>query len=272
MTDLSANADGLQPPRVVIASTADVPSGSSWTLTGSSGDTSWPVRGGSGVWAGEQVAMLDPMCPVGVDVSYTLRWVTPGGTVGTTQSAPVVRAAADLMAVTSLDGRRIVPVRIDLAWRDEVSVNSRIQRFDIPGSSRPVLRLDTVSGAAEGTAEWHTTGDDTVLLTQIMSENMPIVMLHDRAHCELPLCDVPAVRLAMPLSFKKSLGARRDVAERDWQVPWLESDDPTPDQRVMPSIWDEFDAVGLTWDQLDALSLTWDQYDLMAWATFNPAA
>lgn len=272
MSDLSVSPDGVQPPRVVITSTAAIPTGSEWTLTGSSGESMWSVRGGSGVWAGEQVAMLDPMCPVEVDVSYTLRWVTPGGVVGTETVGPVVRSAAGLMAVTGLDGRRIAAVRIDPSWTDEVTVTARYKRFDIPGSSRPVLRLDTVPDAVEGTAQWHTIGTDTQTLVSLMGQNVPLIMLHDTAHCPLSQCDVPAVRLVMPLSSKRSLGARRDLAERDWQVPWLEVDDPTPDQRVMPSTWAEFDACGLTWDQLDALSLTWDQFDLMAWVEYVPGS
>ena len=270
MSDLSVLADGSMPPRIIVASTASIPTDSTWTLTGSSGDTSWPVRGGSGVWAGEQVAMLDPMCPVESDVAYTLRWVTPAGAIGQQSAGPIRRHGVGSMLVTSLDGRRMV--RVTVRGDDEQGESARIQRFDIPGSRRPVLRLDAVSGATGGTAEWSTRGGDTALLVALMQENRPLISLHDPTVCEIPGCDIPPVRLLMPLSNRRARSARRDAAWRDWQVPWLESDDPTPDQRVMPSIWDEFDAVGLTWDQLDALSLTWDQFDLMAWATFNPTA
>lgn len=270
MPDLSVQSDGNLPPRIVVASTAAVPVGASWTLTGASGDSQWRVRGGGGVWAGEQVAMLDPMCPVESDVTYTLRWVSAAGVVGTMGVGPVRRQGAGSMLVTSLDGRRMV--RVVVRGDDEIGEASRIQRFDIPGSRRPVLRLDTVTDATEGTAQWSTRGADTAMLTQLMSENMPLISLHDPTVCEIPGCDIPPVRLLMPLSSRRARSKRRGVAQRDWTVPWLETDDPTPDQRVMPSTWDDLDAVGLTWAQLDALSLTWDQFDLMAWATYTPGS
>ena len=270
MSDLSVSPDGVQPPRVVISSTAAIPTGSEWTLTGSSGESMWSVRGGSGVWAGEQVAMLDPMCPVEVDVSYTVRWVTPGGVVGTETVGPVRREGASSMLITSLDGRSIARVRV--TGDDTLTVTARYSRFDIPGSSRPVLRLDTVPDAVEGTARWSSTGTDTQTLVSLMGQNMPLIMLHDPSVCEIPDCDIPPVRLVMPLSSKRARSDRRDAAWRDWEVPWLEVDDPTPDQRVMPSTWAEFDACGLTWDQLDALSLTWDQFDLMAWVEYVPGS
>lgn len=270
MSDLSVQADGTNPPRLVVASTAAIPMGSAWTLTGSAGESQWPVRGGSGVWAGEQAAMLDPMCPVEQDVSYALRWVTPTGTVGTMSVGPIRRSGVGSMLVTSLDGRQVV--RVSVHGDDEQSESARVQRFDIPGSSHPVLRLDTVSSATEGTAEWSTRGEDTAALIQLMRDNMPVILLHDPTVCQIPGCDIPPVRLVMPLSNKRYRSPRRDVAQRDWQVPWLETDDPTPDLRVMPSIWDELDAAGLTWAQLDALSLKWDQVDLMAWGAFVPGS
>lgn len=268
----TVTGDGVNPPRVVVSSDTGVPSGASFQVTGAAGDVSWPVRVGSGVWAGEQVAMLDPMAPVGVDVTYTLRARSTAGAVTTLSAGPITRASMGLMAVTSLDGRRAVRVRIDPSWTDEIKSEGRIQRFDIPGARRPVLRLDVVSQASEGTMEVHTVGDDTTMLATLMAENMPLICLHDTESCPLSGCDLPPVRLLMPLSASRTLGARRDIAERDWSIPWLEVDDPTPDQRVMPSMWDEFDAVGLTWDELDALWLTWDQFDLMAWATYTPGA
>ncbi len=268
--DFSVTADGVNPPRIVLASTAQVPEGASFQVTGSAGDSSWPVRGGSGVWAGEQVAMLDPMCPVGVPVTYTLRARTSAGAVTTLSAGPVVRVSPSSMTVTSLDGRRMVRVRV--LGSDEQQAAARIQRFDIPGARRPVLRLDTVSDATEGTLEWASTGSDTTMLSTLMGENMPLICLHDPTICQIPDCDIPPVRLLMPLSWRHQRAGRIDVAERRWQVPWLEVDDPTPDQRVMPSTWDELDAVGLTWDELDALGLTWDQFDLMAWATYTPGA
>lgn len=268
----SVTADGTNPPRVVAQSSAAVPSGAAWQVTGSDGASSWPVRGGSGVWAGEQVAMLDPMCPVGVPVTYTLRARSVGGAVTTLSAGPITRASMALMAVTSLDGRRAVRVRIDPSWTDEIKSEGRIQRFDIPGARRPVLRLDVVSQASEGTMELHTVGDDTIMLSTLMGENMPLICLHDTATCPLPGCDLPPVRLLMPLSASRTLGARRDIAERDWSIPWLEVDDPTPDQRVMPSVWDELDAINLLWPTLEGLSLTWDQFDLMAWATYTPGS
>lgn len=268
----SVTADGTNPPRVVAQSGASIPAGAAWQVTGSDGSSSWPVRGGAGVWAGEQVAMLDPMCPVGVPVTYTLRAVTAGGAVTTLSAGPITRASMGLMAVTSLDGRRAVRVRIDPSWTDEIKSEGRIQRFDIPGARRPVLRLDVVSQASEGTMELHTVGDDTAMLSQLMAENMPLICLHDTESCPLSGCDLPPVRLLMPLSASRTLGARRDVAERDWSIPWLEVDDPTPDQRVMPSMWDELDAINLLWPTLEGLSLTWDDFDLMAWATYTPGS
>lgn len=266
----SVTADGTNPPRVVAQSGAAVPSGAAWQVTGSDGSSSWPVRGGAGVWAGEQVAMLDPMCPVGVPVTYTLRARTSAGAVTTLSAGPVVRVSPSSMTVTSLDGRRMVRVRV--LGSDEQAGQARVQRFDIPGARRPVLRLDTVSDATEGTLEWASTGSDTAMLSTLMGENMPLICLHDPSVCQIPDCDIPPVRLLMPLSWRHQRAGRIDTAERRWQVPWLEVDDPTPDQRVMPSTWDELDAVGLTWDELDALGLTWDEFDLMAWATYTPGA
>jgi hypothetical protein len=253
------SAGSPQPVQIVVNG---IPTGTAYTVVGSTGDGStWPVPGGDGVSAGSQIVLVDNRSALSTPVTYVLT------AAGATYPSNVVTVAfPDKYVIQSLDGQESV----QFVWRDNglpgeptfASVT-----FDVPGRERPPARF-VPGGDGGGELEIRTDRENTTRLLALLKTGRPLVVRTDGA-----VRDFPAVDMVLPVSGPNSLWpavtANGPSTDRVWTIRYLLVDDPEPSVALAAFTWDDFDAAMATrtWADFDALfaPLTWDAFDTYDW-------
>ena len=248
-------------PRIqVVIPGADLLAGASWHLVGTAGAWAWTPRGGSGVGTGDQVVLVDALCPLNVAATYSL-WVN-----GVVTSTAVVRrqwVGADV--ITSLDGMEVVEF---IRTGDRRQGVRRFWQTDVPGSSTSPLRLAPRAGAGGGQFTAETDAVATRAFEDLLDTNAPLLVLHNLAD-DSTSSTVKPVQMIYVTSDESDVLAGEVTSFRVWPLTYVVAPDPEPGYRQPLSTWDEFDAawLGKTWDEFDAawLGNTWDQFDRTDW-------
>lgn len=218
-----------------------------WALSGRVAEgSSWTVAEGTGpAW------LSDPWAPLGVPVSYTL---TAGE--ASWESGPVVRTFRGDDALTDLQGRGVVDFRRGGSGRER---EPRHGFFDVPGEALQPYLSAPVAGAGSGAMTARVTGPDIDALDALVGRNVPVIVLHNRARCEIPGCRVPLALTVLLTAAPDERTGRVDVAEHVWSLSYRPI--PTPwgfmppvatwadARRVFPTVGD-LKASGLTVDEL----------------------
>lgn len=255
------SADIPRPVQIVVNG---VPSGTAYTVVGTTGDGStWPVPGGSGVSNGGQVVLVDNRSALNTPVTYT---VTAGGS--TYAAAAVVVAFPGQYVLQSLDGQTSVA----FVWQDnalprEPVIASAV--FEVPGRDRPPVRF--VPGAAGGgRLQIRADREHSSRLLSLVKAGRPLVIRTDGN-----VRDMPAVDIVLATSAPNELWAGHGgkSTDRVWDVDYLLVDDPEPSVALAAFTWDDFDAAmaGRTWStgssSFDALftGQTWNGFDTYDW-------
>ena len=259
---LAASLVDVDDPRPVQIILTGVPSGAHYTVTGTAGDSSWPVPGGVGVSEGEQVVLVDNRSALNVAVTYTAL------VEGVTYTAfPVYVTFAGDSVLQSLDGRSVV--RFVWEWdggpRDVVI---RAEGYDIPGRARPPGRY-AEGGDGGGAFTFMTSPQDSATLHNMARSGRPVVLRTNGM-----VRDLDAVTLMVLTSASNSLVGEfwGGVAWRRWSLSYLLVNDPEPGRVLAAFTWDDFDEAmkGLTWDDFDAMfaGTTWDDFDTTDWGQY----
>lgn len=257
------SADIPQPVQIVVNG---VPSGTAYTVVGTTGDGSeWPVPGGVGTSAGGQIVLVDNRSALNTPVSYR---VTAGGATYT--AAPVTVAFPGEHVLQSLDGQASVA----FVWRDNGMPGEPTfasETFDVPGRARPPVRF-VPGGDGGGELEIRTNRENTARLTAMLKTGRPLVVRTDGA-----VRDFPAVELVLPVSAPNTLWPamtpQGPSTDRVSTIRYLLVDDPEPSVALAAFTWDDFDAAmaGRTWStgasSFDALfaGQTWNGFDTYDW-------
>lgn len=200
-------------PLAIVRAVLSVPSGRSWTLTGTSRDWSWQVA--AGVSDGGEVVVSDPWAPLGVSATYTL---THAGTQE--QSGPITRAWGGGSAITDLTGRVVVGFQWMARGGDPQEGGRRGSFFDVAGSPLPVPVYAANAGAGGGSLLTQTTRPDTDVLRTLLATDGPVILLHDLAACQVPDCDTAPARTVYLTSDENDRTRRRDAATRAWSLSY----------------------------------------------------
>ena len=83
---------------------------------------------------------------------------------------------------------------------------------------RQIPRYRLGQSPATGTVEVATVGEGTLLLRDLVAARQPLWLLHNVMACQLRGCDVEGARLIVPQRLVESRSARRDVAQRNWEI------------------------------------------------------
>lgn len=201
---------------------------------------SWWVRGARGgtpYTPGDILFLTDPMCPLNVDVQYTLEV-----TGGETATSSVVRRNYDGgdHLFTNINGGD--PVGFE--WRDDGNPWSPVTRgaeFAVAGRdnyvvryARPLAGRRTVPAGTVGTV-------NTAKMRDVVRSGEPVICLHNRALCEVE-CDVDLVVLGWPNDVSATRTDAVMFAERLWDISLTLMDDPLADVITPLSTVADFDA------------------------------
>jgi len=253
-------------PRPVQIILTGVPAGSHYTVTGTAGDSSWPVPGGVGVSEGEQIVLVDNRSALNVAVVYTA--LVDGVTY---ETYPVYVVAQGKYVLQSLDGRRSVQFVLQANGlpRDVVV---RSQTFDVPGRPRPPGRY-AEGGDGGGALALRTSREDSAEMHALVRAGRPVVLRTDGT-----VRDFPAVTLLVLMEASSQMWDAVDAltgemsTERVWDLGYVIVNDPEPGRVLAAFTWDDFDEAmtGLTWDDFDAMfaGSTWDDFDTTDWGQY----
>ena len=251
------SADIPQPVQIVVNG---VPSGTAYTVVGTTGDGStWPVPGGAGTSTGGQVVLVDNRSALNTPVTYT---VTAGGS--TYAAAPVTVLFPGQYVLQSLDGQTSVA----FSWQDNSLPREPViasTAFEVPGRDRPPVRF--VPGAAGGgRLQVRADRENSARLLTIAKAGRPLVIRTDGN-----VRDMPAVDIVLATSAPNELwsGDGGLSTDRVWDLTILYVDDPEPSVALAAFTWDDFDRAmaSRTWNDFDALfaPVTWDVFDTYDW-------
>lgn len=204
------------PPAALVRLRVDVPG--TWELLGGSEGRSWTVAKGHGpAW------LSDPWAPLGVGASYTL---TTGG--ATFSAGPILRHYEGRNLITDLAGRRAA----DFAWsrhgggRREYDLGRTVE-FTVPGSAFGASLAAPTAGAGGGALVARIEGDSNDRMDELVMSNSTLVLLHNEAQCQRPVCDIPRVQTVRLTQVSQDMTGRTDVNEREWSIAY----------RLAPSPW-----------------------------------
>lgn len=238
----------------VVLTVSGVPAGTRWAVTGTADTWSWTAA--AAVSTGRPEHVVDVLAPVGLAATYTLD-------VDGSSTAPVTRTSSLRRDwVTDDTGRRGVPFM--RAVEHEVQIASGAHLYAVKGRSLPMVALDDVATLGAEQVVVRTEGLDKALLREMLLANRPLVVLHNRAACPLPGCDIaPAQRVIMATS-KGALQRRLDAAERLWTLDVQQIGTDFGD--LVPAVtWGDVLAHFGTWQQVRDSGLTWGALAEGAW-------
>lgn len=230
---VSAVIVGATTPRMVQVEVNGLTIGDEVTIVGSTGPWSWYVRGGSpAVASSSQLIRIDNAAAINAPVVYTVR-VNGADYV----TAPVTLAYGADYVLTSLDGETVV----DFTWLDnglpeEIAIDQHFTT--VPGRRNAVVRFDAAGGES-GTLATHTTFAQTQVLKGELAKGAPMLLRTNGS-----VRDVPAVRVVSVAAASSSLfeGDGGVSNKRDWQLSWVETEDPYATVAVANSTVADFNA------------------------------
>ncbi len=231
-------------------------------LVGTSGTTSWYVRGARGtqVATGGTMSFLDPLAPLNAPVVYTL--TTDDGTL---EAGPVFRSYDGWHLVTDLSSRRAVDFfRLP---GDARAPGLRQSVHGIAGRTTPVARHD-VSLAESQAQQGITSGADTRLLRTLLGEGAPLVFLHNPDRCRIVDCDASLALVAL-VTAAPSQQLHNLTSERQWDLAVQPVDDPgadTPAAVATVAQWEAYWS-GSTWADFEAAmaGVMVAEFETMVW-------
>lgn len=252
---ISASLSAVAPPAPVIIVVNGVGAGVGYRISGStiSGYT-WDVNGGSGVGTGDQITVADILTPINEDVTYS---VTVGTSVTSTATLTV---PSPEFVLQSLDGRDVFTDIIVADSDFAREFPTRVNKFDIPGRSRPLTHYDI---AMDGTGSFRlvSEGAATTALWTLLRAGAPLV------YRQSGIRDLPPVEVVQFESIKSTSPVG---TVREWDLQYAILDHPQPGVPAFASTWDTFDAIysTSTWTAFDAewATLTWDAFDAFDWS------
>lgn len=232
--------------------TVDVPAGQEWTVTRSDG---FPVRGGTGTGP---ATFLDVAAPVNEPVTYVLAAGDDSGQVTVTR-----RAEGHLLS--SLNGL----TQANFRWLGDgdMPVEPRGYRADVPGHTRPVLRLQPVAADGGIAVTARVAGEANQVMRSLLLANRPMLLFHDRSKCEIPECDIPAVSCVFPASpVSNPRTGHVRVATRDWVLEFMTIDVPGLASRVGIGVWKQLEAEQMVWADVEDLAMPWSDFENGGWS------
>ena len=231
--------------------TADVAAAQEWMVTRTDG---FPVRGGTGTGPS---TFIDVAAPVNEPVTYVLAAGDDSGQVTVTR-----RAEGHMLS--SLNGLS----QANFRWLGdgEMPVEPRMYQADVPGRTRPVLRLQPVAADGGISVTARASGEANRAMRSLLLANRPLLLFHDRSKCEIPECDIPAVSCVFPASrVQNPRTGHISVATRDWQLEFLTIDVPGLASRVGIGVWEQLEAEAMTWADVETLAMAWDEFENGGW-------
>lgn len=222
-----------------------------WVLAGAADGESWEVAKGVGAaW------VSDPWAPLNRPVTYLLTAAGQSWTDG-----PVVRSYRGDQVLTDLQGRGVVDFRWFAGGGDPRALEPRHVFFDVPGESLPSFLSGPVAGAGGGSLTARTTGADTKAMHALLARNVPVVLLHNHAWCQIRGCDTPSVQTVLLTAAPADRTGRTDRVQREWRLayrpiasPWgyVPAPSNNADMRARYPTVGDLKASGLTVGELAA--------------------
>ena len=163
------------------------------------------------VAGGPASAFCDPLAPPGVATTYT---------VGSRQVTLTRRGEG--YAITSLDSRQRAAV--SYIGDDARDYDTRATATDINARRAPVIRWAGVAAAYTGKLELLAYAQESAGLERILEARAPVIAVHSHGACDLPDCDIPAVRVLAVTHATSQRTGRRDRVRRQWTLDYRQID------------------------------------------------
>lgn len=160
---------------------------------------------------GPASAFCDPLAPPGVATTYT---------VGTRRVTLTRRGEG--YAITSLDSRARAVV--SYIGDDAREYDTRATATDINARRAPVIRWAGVAAAYTGKLELLAYAEESARLEHILEAREPVIAVHSHDACDLPDCDIPAVRVLAVTHATSQRTGRRDRVRRQWTLDYRQID------------------------------------------------
>jgi hypothetical protein len=179
----------------------------------------------------------DPLAPPSTPTTYQV-----GATTVTLTRVGVEHG------LTTIDGRTQAAV----TWigDDPRTYDPRAGVLDTPARRGPATRYATAPASVEGTLEMLSYKEESEKIEQILNDRHPLIALHGHGRCQIPGCDVPAIRLLAVTKATSKRTGRRDRVRRDWSIDYREipvDEQPAPDLTTPAVTWGEAQARYRTW-------------------------
>lgn len=184
-------------------------------------------------------AVVDPRAPVHQTVSYS----------DGADEVRVVRSPQIQTAFTSLDGKTLVGFKLSHEWTFPLRPNVSVWRG--PGGAHVMHGPEVHHGPWQIRAV--IAGADIALFEGLVASQQRVVMLHNRAWCQLPHCPCPDVIVGHVTGVAGEISGRKDVAQMIYRVEI----DPIPVSRrlVVPAVsWGDVLDSGRSWADVEHLS------------------
>ena len=174
--------------------------GGAGEVTASTPDgASWVARP-----AGVDGTVVDPRAPVHTTITYT----------DGTDTVSVVRDLDVGTAFTSLDGTVLIPFKLSHEWTYPVKPGASVTRVGgeswVTFGKEPLRQPWQVRAVIEGPHYRE--------FEALVEARQQIVMLHNRAWCQLPSCPAPDVIVGYVTDIAGEITGRKDVATMAYRV------------------------------------------------------
>ncbi|RTE48831.1 hypothetical protein EKN07_09000 [Actinobaculum sp. 352] len=181
------------------------------------------------------VSLIDPLAPIGTDIVYTQ---------GGQDAAPIRRDAAMYGAVTSLDGRTVVPAILPHKWEDDETPDVTVHQ--VGGRAWPVYGQATTR--AETSLDLRIEGVHVRAMRRLIRAQQPVVVHH--VACPVPECVVPPARAGIIRAVSSTVTARKDLGEMTYTATFQTVDltDIRPGGVPAATWWDVEQRFPTVWD------------------------
>lgn len=246
---------GTPPPVQIVVDVT--PNGVPWTLTGTVGDFSWHVPGGSGIGDGGQLSIVDNRAPGHGEVVYTF---AAGGVEQT--SAPIVVPFEGDFVIQTLNGLVSLTMGF-LSGSLNTRHSVRRELYQVPNRRRKVARHD-VTGDTEGAFRVLATVEQAKEFQTLISNGEALVY-----RLGVQIMDLEPMATFSYGDLQSTAFQARGL--RIWEFEYEVVDDPYMDERFNGFTWDRVDLAlaSSTWSAFDARfdSNSWNEFDTFDWST-----
>lgn len=155
--------------------------------------------------------------------------------------------------IASLSGR----VRVPFKWLlpHEVTDDAQVSATYPIGARYPVLRRSGKSRYGRFTVHAVTTGQDTTVLKNLLSEDYPVGLAHSLLACQTEECDIPARLAVQVMSWTRSREDTGSLQRTVWTLDVLPVDESLIDVPV--STWWDVAEDFNTWYEPVAVYDSW---------------